>query len=113
MHQTNPNKQDTIDNSNPKYKSQIRLRRKFPVLLDVITSRPNGQKVIDANLKHWTPIGIATIVQQQTRPATTHNKATTAPPNSIQSIFPNVRIRNHLHRVIAKNISEMYLETIR
>ena len=59
-------------------------------------SFPNGQKDSEANLKHWSPIGIPTIVMHQSTPAAHQLSPDSRPPHMNQSIFPRQLIVFHL-----------------
>ena len=60
-----------------------------PILDDVsVILTPNGAKPTIANLKHWIPNGMPTIVKQSTNPPKIYWKNIKIPPKTIQIILP-------------------------
>ena len=57
------------------------------VLIPYCTSLPNGHAESDANLKHWMPYGIPTIVIHHNRPITNQDNPVHHPPKINQIIF--------------------------
>ena len=62
---------------------------KHPVLDDVsVIFTPKGARPTTANLKHWMPKGIPTIVKQRIKPPIIYSKKIKIPPKIIQIILP-------------------------
>ena len=53
-----------------------------------MTSFPNGKKLKEANLKHWTPIGIPTMVIHHRHPASSHPSPLIQPPKRNHNKLP-------------------------
>ena len=75
----------------PPHNSQIifMMVDKHPVLDDVsVIFTPKGARPTIANLKHWMPKGIPTIVKQRIKPPIIYSKNIKIPPRIIQIILP-------------------------
>lgn len=60
-----------------------------PVFDDVsVILTPKGAKPTMANLKHWIPKGIPTMVRQRIKPPIMYSKKIKMPPKIIQVILP-------------------------
>jgi len=97
IHQISPNTQEMTANSHPKTRIQRTFRRKLVVQFANITFLPNGQITREVNLKHWIPVGMPIIVQQQKRPAIAQRTARIPPPNKTHSMFPKTLISCYHH----------------
>jgi hypothetical protein len=72
---------------------QIQIRfitvERQPVLDEVsVILTPNGARPTMANLKHWIPKGIPTMVRQRINPPIIYSKKIKMPPKIIQIILP-------------------------
>ena len=62
---------------------------KQPVLDEVsVIFTPNGAKPTIANLKHWIPKGIPTMVRQRIKPPRMYSKKIKMPPKMTQIMLP-------------------------
>jgi len=62
---------------------------KQPVLEEVsVILTPKGARPTNANLKHWMPKGIPTMVRQRISPPIMYSKKINIPPKIIQIILP-------------------------
>ena len=71
----------------------------FDDVSDILT--PNGANPTMANLKHWMPKGIPTMVKHRIKPPIIYSKNIKIPPKIIQMILPKkfiqfFRLRNIL-----------------
>ena len=78
-----------------------------PTLEEVsVILTPKGAKPTIANLKHWIPKGIPTMVRQSTNPPKIYCRNINIPPNTIQIIFPiKLIVAFHLRVITAKNVT--------
>jgi hypothetical protein len=75
----------------PPHKIQIRFMmvERQPVFDEVsVILTPKGARPTMANLKHWIPKGIPTMVRQRIKPPIIYSKKIKIPPKIIQIILP-------------------------
>jgi len=76
---------------NPPKNSQMMFMmvERQPVLEEVSVMRtPKGARPTNANLKHWSPKGIPTMVRHRIRPPKIYSRKMKKPPKMIQMILP-------------------------